>query len=39
MRAGSEQDLVERVRRQLALPMSERINFFRVRYPWGGSSL
>jgi hypothetical protein len=39
MRAGSEQDLVEMVRRKLALPMRKRMNFLRVRYPWGGSSL
>jgi four helix bundle protein len=26
-------------RAELALPMRKRMNFLRVRYPWGGSSL
>jgi hypothetical protein len=29
----------ERIRRRLLLPMSQRLNFLRVRLPGGGSSL
>jgi hypothetical protein len=39
MHEGSERDLIEMVRRKLALPMRERMNFLRFRWPWGGSSL
>ncbi|MEP7365057.1 MAG: hypothetical protein ABI972_17530 [Acidobacteriota bacterium] len=39
MRQGSEQELTDMIRRQLALPMSKRTNFLRMRLPNGGSCL
>lgn len=39
MRAGSEEELRQMIRRQLALPMHKRTNFLRYRLPNGGSCL
>jgi hypothetical protein len=35
----SERALVEMIRRRLAMPVSKRLNFLRVRLPGGGSHL
>ena len=34
-----ERELVELIRRRLAMPVSQRLNFLRVRLPGGGSCL
>jgi hypothetical protein len=39
MQEGSEQELREMIRRQLALPMNQRTHFLRLRLPNGGSRL
>jgi hypothetical protein len=39
LRLESERDLVELIRRRLALPVEKRMNFLRVRLPGGGSHL
>ena len=39
LKKESERNLVEQIRRQLALPMNRRTNFLRKRLPGGGSSL
>lgn len=39
LRAESERDLIEQIRRLLALPMDRRTHFLRVRLPNGGSAL
>jgi hypothetical protein len=39
LRQESERDLVELIRRRLALPVEKRMNFLRVRLPGGGSHL
>lgn len=39
MRAASEQDLIDMIRRQLSLPMHKRTHFLRMRLPNGGSCL
>jgi hypothetical protein len=39
LKAEPECQLVELVRRRLALPIEQRINFLRVRLPGGGSAL
>jgi hypothetical protein len=39
LKRESERDLVEQIRRLLALPMEKRTNFLRVRCPGGGSHL
>ena len=39
MRQGSEQELTDMIRRQLALPMEKRTHFLRMRLPNGGSCL
>ncbi len=38
-RKESGRDLVEMIRRRLALPVEKRMNFLRVRIPDGGSHL
>jgi hypothetical protein len=35
----SQRNLIEQIRRQLALPMNRRTNFLRKRLPGGGSCL
>jgi len=35
----SDRELVELIRRRLALPVEKRMNFLRVRMPGGGSHL
>jgi hypothetical protein len=35
----SDRDLVDLIRRRLALPVEKRMNFLRVRIPGGGSHL
>jgi hypothetical protein len=39
LKAESERQLVEMIRRRLALPIEQRMNFLRVRLPGGGSAL
>ncbi len=39
MRQSSEQDLVDMIRANLALPMHKRTHFLRLRLPNGGSCL
>ena len=39
LRKESERDLVELIRRRLALPVGKRLNFLRVRSLGGGSHL
>jgi hypothetical protein len=39
MRQSSEQDLVDMIRANLALPMHKRTHFLRVPLPNGGSCL
>jgi hypothetical protein len=39
LRKESEHDLVDLIRRRLALPENKRMNFLRVRVPGGGSHL
>lgn len=39
LRRENERALVELVRRRLALPVGQRLNFLRVRLPGGGSHL
>jgi hypothetical protein len=39
LRKESERELVELIRRRLALPVEKRLNFLRVRRPGGGSYL
>jgi hypothetical protein len=39
LRKESERELVELIRRRLALPLEQRLNFLRVRRPGGGSYL
>lgn len=39
MRQASEQELIDQIRRQLALPMNKRTHFLRKRLPNGGSCL
>jgi hypothetical protein len=39
LRRESDRNLVEMIRRQLALPPSKRTHFLRVRLPNGGTAL
>jgi hypothetical protein len=39
LRKESERDLLELIRRRLALPVEKRMNFLRVLLPGGGSHL
>jgi hypothetical protein len=39
LKKESERNLIEQIRRQLALPMNRRTNFLRKRLPGGGSCL
>lgn len=39
LKLESERELVELIRRRLAMPVSQRLNFLRVRLPGGGSCL
>ncbi|MBW1697663.1 MAG: hypothetical protein JRH18_12490 [Deltaproteobacteria bacterium] len=39
LKRESGRNLIEQVRRQLALPMNRRTNFLRKRLPGGGSCL
>jgi hypothetical protein len=39
LRAESERAELDLIRRRLALPISKRMNFLRVRVPGGGSCL
>lgn len=39
LRRENERALIELVRRRLALPVEQRLNFLRVRLPGGGSHL
>jgi len=39
LKKESERNLIEQIRRQLALPMNQRTNFLRKRLPGGGSCL
>ncbi len=39
LRKESERDLVDLIRRRLALPVEKRLNFLRVRLPGSGSCL
>lgn len=39
LRAESDRQLEELIRRRLALPMEQRMNFLRRRLPGGGSCL
>jgi hypothetical protein len=39
LRKESERALVDLIRRRLAMPVSARMNFLRVRLPGGGSHL
>ena len=39
LRKESERAFVELIRRRLALPVTKRMNFLRVRLPGGGSHL
>lgn len=39
LRKESDRDLVDLIRRRLALPVEKRLNFLRVRRPGGGSHL
>lgn len=39
MEAESERQLVDLIRRRLALPVEKRMNFLRKRLPGGGSCL
>ena len=37
LKRESERELIELIRRRLAMPVSQRLNFLRVRLPGGGS--
>ena len=39
LRAECDRNLIEQIRRLLALPMNKRTHFLRVRHPSGGSHL
>jgi hypothetical protein len=39
LRRESEREMLELIRRRLALPVEKRLNFLRVRRPGGGSHL
>jgi hypothetical protein len=39
LKKEGERNLIEQIRRQLALPMHRRTNFLRKRLPGGGSCL
>jgi len=39
LKKENERNLIELIRRQLALPMNRRTNFLRKRLPGGGSCL
>jgi len=39
LRKENERAIVELIRRRLALPVEQRLNFLRVRLPGGGSCL
>jgi hypothetical protein len=39
LKKESQRNLIEQIRRQLALPMNRRTNFLRKRLPGGGSCL
>ena len=39
LRRETDRDLVDLIRRRLALPVEKRLNFLRVRIPGGGSHL
>jgi hypothetical protein len=39
LRKQSDADLVDLIRRRLAMPVEKRLNFLRVRRPGGGSYL
>jgi len=39
LKRESERELIELIRRRLAMPVSQRLNFLRVRLPGGGSCL
>ena len=39
LEAESERQLIELIRRRLALPLEKRMNFLRKRLPGGGSCL
>jgi hypothetical protein len=39
LKKENERNLIEQIRRQLALPMNRRTNFLRKRLPGGGSCL
>jgi hypothetical protein len=39
LKKESERNLIEQIRRQLALPMNRRTSFLRKRLPGGGSCL
>lgn len=39
LKAESDLQLVELIRRRLAMPLSQRMNFLRKRLPGGGSCL
>jgi hypothetical protein len=39
LKAESDRQLVELIRRRLNLPIEKRMNFLRVRLPGGGSAL
>ena len=39
LKAESERQLIELIRRRLALPLEKRMNFLRKRLPGGGSCL
>ena len=39
LKAECDRNLIEQIRRLLALPMNKRTHFLRVRHPLGGSHL
>jgi len=39
LKKESQRNLIEQIRRQLALPMNRRTNFLRKKLPGGGSCL
>ncbi len=39
LKKESQRNLIQQIRRLLALPMNQRTNFLRVRLPGGGSHL